>query len=289
MSTTKRISVSRVLISLGLLSLLLSCQNYNDSYAEEVSMESTGINADFKVVETDESAGMSNPLEDSEANTAIDLKIIKSANARYKVTDVKEATKKIKAIARKYQGYVSDLRYQNTLYRIENRFTIKVPHQNFDVVMDSISAVAEFTEEESITTKDITEEYVDLQSRLKTKLEVQARYEEILRSKARTVEEVLKTEDKLRIIQEEIESAQGRLKYLSNKVAFSTIQVDLYETVEYTEEPDTYTKTFGDKAKNGFSFGWNMIESALLFLVYIWPVWIVVIGLFLFLRRRWKS
>ena len=289
MSTTKRISVSRVLISLGLLSLLLSCQNYNDSYAEEVSMESTGINADFKVVETDESAGMSNPLEDSEANTAIDLKIIKSANARYKVTDVKEATKKIKAIARKYQGYVSDLRYQNTLYRIENRFTIKVPHQNFDVVMDSISAVADFTEAESITTKDITEEYVDLQSRLKTKLEVQARYEEILRSKARTVEEVLKTEDKLRIIQEEIESAQGRLKYLSNKVAFSTIQVDLYETVEYTEEPDTYTKTFGDKAKNGFSFGWNMIESALLFLVYIWPVWIVVIGLFLFLRRRWKS
>lgn len=46
--------------------------------------------------------------------------------------------------------------------------------------MDSINSVVEFVEFENITTKDVTEEYIDLETRLKTKQEVKQRYEDIL-------------------------------------------------------------------------------------------------------------
>ena len=80
--------------------------------------------------------------------------------------------------------------------------------------MDSINNSVEFIDYENITTKDVTEEYIDLESRLNTKLEVKQRYESILRKQAKTVKDILATEEKLQIIQEEIESVQGRLKYL---------------------------------------------------------------------------
>lgn len=215
-----------------------------------------------------------------------DLKIIKSASARYKVKNVKLSTQQIKAIAGKLDGYISDLRFQNNLYSIENRFTIKVPANHFDKLMDSINAVVEFVEYENITTKDVTEEYIDIETRLKTKLEVKQRYEEILRKNAKTVKDILATEEKLRVIQEEIESAQGRLNYLSNKVAYSTIQVDLYETVEYKDEPTSYTKTFWDKTKEGLSFGWDIIENLVIGIIHIWPLVIIGIVLTMWIRKR---
>ncbi len=241
------------------------------------------ISKDFEIAESEK---IISKYKTDQSNIPLNLKIIKSANARYKVKNVKEATYKIKAIAQKHGAYISDLRFQNDLYKKENRFTIKVPQKYFDIVMDSVNAVVDFVEYENITTKDVTEEYIDLETRLKTKLEVKARYESILRKNAKTVEDILKTEDKLRIIQEEIESAQGRLKYLTNKVSFSTIQIDLYESVDYVEEPENYTKTFLDKSKEGVSNGWFFIEAFIIVLINIWPLLIVGITAYIFIRKR---
>ena len=122
---------------------------------------------------------------------------------------------------------------------------------------------------------------MDVTARLKTKKEVKKRFEELLRKRAVTVEDILMTEDKLRVIQEEIEAAQGRLKYLTDKVSFSTIHVDLYETVEYKAAPESYTKTFVDKAKNGFGNGWSIVEGIILALITIWTI-LLMGGLILF-------
>lgn len=266
--------VSLCLVAFG------SCQNA--SYKEDFAMEKVAVTEDYQAVEENDVAG-------TVANTPIQLKIIKSASARYKVKDVKKATELVKAMAQKYDGYISDLRFDNNLYEKQNRFTIKVPNSHFDSLLDSIGSVAIFTEFENITTQDVTEEFLDIESRLATKQEVKERYVEILRKKAKTVEDILATEEKLRILQEEIEAAQGRLKYLSNKVSYSTVQVDLYETVEYTAEPESYTKNFFDKAGNGFSFGWELIEAIVIGLIHIWPLLILLTLVVLFLRRKLKK
>ncbi len=278
MSVKSKIKYLCVLI----LILVLEACHSNADYKESLPLETADVGMDYEALRSEDDITLSSEVS---INTIPkDLKIIKSANAKYKVDNVKLATRSIKRIAQRYHAYISDLRYTNDLYRKENRFTIKIPQQYFDTMMDSIGLVVDFVEYENITTKDVTEEYIDIETRLKTKLEVKSRYEGILRKNAKTVEDILKTEEKLRIIQEEIESAQGRLKYLTNKVSYSTIQIDLYETVEYTEEPESYSKTFFAKGKEGFANGWSIVEGFVLGLLYIWPL--VLLGTILFVALR---
>ena len=269
-----------------LLFFVVACHT-NDNYKESLSMESVDVDTHFEAVNSEDDVSLKSEVS---VNTIPkDLKIIKSATAKYKVEDVKKATRTIKRIAQKYNAYISDLRYTNDLYRKENRFTIKIPQEYFDTMMDSIGFVVDFVEYENITTKDVTEEYIDIETRLNTKIEIKERYETILRQQAKTIEEILKTEDKLRVIQEEIEAAQGRLKYLTNKVSYSTIQIDLYETVEYTKEPESYSKTFFAKGKEGLESGWSIIENFVLGLLYVWPLVIAGTVLFFVFRSKLKK
>ncbi|WP_298759028.1 DUF4349 domain-containing protein [uncultured Psychroserpens sp.] len=269
--------------------ILLSCMacSMDSKYSESLPVTTTGADEDYEAIYDGDDKALKSQVGMNQVPA--DLKIIKSANARYKVKDVKTTTRKIKHIAQKYGAYISDLRFENNLYQKENRFTIKIPQQYFDVMMDSIGFMVEFVEYENITTKDVTEEYIDIHTRLETKKEVKTRYESILRKNAITVEDILATEDKLRIIQEEIESAQGRLKYLTNKVSYSTIQIDLYETVEYTEEPESYSKTFFAKGKEGLNNGWTIIESFILGLIYVWPLVIIGVIVFFVVKKKIKN
>ena len=275
----------KILSVLLLVGLLLSCNE--KKYKENVPINGVDLSESYEAVEDTKTT----VLESTAVNEEIPkkLKIIKSAHVRYKVNKVKMVTGQINKMVQQFSGYISDQRFQNTVYQIENRFTIKVPEKHFDVLMDSLVKVAEFVDYENITTEDVTEEYIDLKSRLKTKLEVKQRYETILRQRAKTVKDILATEEKLRVIQEEIEATQGRLNYLTNKVSYSTIQVDLYETVDYKETPDSYTRTFFSKTKEGFSFGWKLIENIVLGIIYIWPLILIGILLFFIIRRKLKK
>lgn len=180
------------------------------------------------------------------------------------------------------------MRFRNTTAVLENRFTVRIPQEHFETALSELSALADFVAHKNITSTDVSEEYVDLQTRLATKLEVKQRYDAILRSKAKTVEDLLKAEDKIRVLQEEIEAAQGRLKFLSNKVALSTIQIDLYQTVTYTETPKTLTTPFGSRAKKSVSLGWEMVQSIFLGLLYIWPLLLIALGVLAYFKYRKK-
>jgi len=273
--------------TLCLLILLFNSCAKEKMYEEDITVSNVSIGKSYEAIEAkDKNLTYNN----SSVNVIPkNLKIIKSAQAKYKVKDVKKVTNQIRKTAVNHNAYISDLRFENNLYKKENRFTIKIPHQNFDALMDSISLFIEFVDYENITTEDVTEEYIDLETRLITKLEVKERYESILRKKAKTVKDILLTEDKLRVLQEEIEVAQGRLKYLTNKVSYSTIQVDLYETVDFKEEPVAYNKTFGAKIKNAFFVGFNFIKSLCIGLIHIWPLFIIIFFMLLYFRKKNKT
>lgn len=275
-------------ISIALLVVFtLSCNQANLS--EEVSIAESDVNYSYDGVEAKEMADESQTSENSEIEGSIiqDLKIIKTASIRFKVASVKNGTQQIKAMVNNYHGYISDMRYTNDLYSKENRFTIKVPKNNFDIMLDSVSTIAEFIDHIEVTSEDVTEKYMDIETRLKTKIEVKARYEEILRKNAKTVKDILVTEEKLRIIQEEIEVAQGKLKYMSSRVAFSTINVSLYETIEYKDEPEVYKRSFGSKITEALTHGWDLIKNLFLGLLYIWPlILLVTIVIFIIKKRR---
>ncbi|WP_108802892.1 DUF4349 domain-containing protein [Aquimarina sp. Aq107] len=281
---TNILKLIRNVIGVGCLVISFSCSQAEKSYStatENIVMEDTGETPALNAFETEDEIKIKNETEN--ANNR--LKIIKNASCRIKVGSVEEVTTLSKNIAAKYNGYVSDERFTNTNYSKENRFTIRIPQDKFDEVLDSICALAEFVDHKNISTVDVTEEYIDINSRLKTKLEVKQRYETILRTKAKNVEDILLTEDKLRELQEEIDAAKGRLKYMSNKVSFSTIQLDMYETVLPKDEPKKYVKSFVDRAEDGLSFGWNLLQHLFLVLFYVWPL--LLLGVLILIYYKW--
>ncbi|MGB5822112.1 MAG: DUF4349 domain-containing protein [Saonia sp.] len=262
--------------------LMTQCNSASEHDTDMIIMEDVAETTTTKVLSDNPDGN----ILDSDADLLQNLKIIKNAQCRFKVTDVDSIVLEAKKIITAYNGYVSDMRFKNTQQILENRFTVRVPQEHFEAVLEELSQLAEFVDYKNITSTNVSEEYVDLQTRLQTKLEVKKRYDDILRSKAKTVKEILLAEEKLRVLQEEIEAAQGRLKFLGNKVALSSIQVDLYETVQYKEEPKAYTKTFGSKIKDSLAFGWNVLEGLFLALLHIWPLILIAIGIVFYIRYR---
>lgn len=286
------ITISKFLksfIFISLLILSISCNKEESLYFKEdisIAAEGEEIDSNYDAIEESSPGSTLNAEQTFEIR---DLKIIKTANVRFKVKNVQKSTQAIKVLVNDYEGYISNMRFSNNSYQKENSFTIKVPKNNFDKLLDSLSSVAEFIDHVEIASKDVTEEYMDVETRLKTKLEVKARYEEILRKNAKTVKDILETEEKLRVIQEEIEVAQGRLKYMVNRVSFSTITVGLYETVEHKEQPEVYKRTFGSEITEALSFGWNLIKSIFLGIIYIWPLILLIVGVIFFIRTRKRN
>ncbi|HEC24324.1 MAG TPA: DUF4349 domain-containing protein, partial [Chloroflexi bacterium] len=106
--------------------------------------------------------------------------------------------------------------------------TIRVPASRFDEVMDWLAglAVEGTSPERSETAQDVTEEYVDLQSRLESLEAARDRLLEIM-SEAQTTEDLLMAEQQLTQREAEIESIKGRMQYLAESARLSRIDIEL--------------------------------------------------------------
>ena len=128
---------------------------------------------------------------------------------------------------------------------------IRVSSDRFDQLVVDLTSVAARVEHKNIEALDVTEEYLDIQTRLKNKREVESRYRAILKQ-AKTIEEILKVEEHIRAVREEIESKEGRLKYLNDRIAYSTVNLSIYK---YHNE--IYRPSFFSRLADGFRGGWN--------------------------------
>ncbi|HMQ85854.1 MAG TPA: DUF4349 domain-containing protein, partial [Saprospiraceae bacterium] len=215
----------------------------------------------------------------------IPRQIIKTADYRIQVKDVNKSAQQAQALATRYGGVVTNAELNNSSYEITNRLTIRVPAGRFDSLLNDLGQEAMFTQYKRVSSQDVTEEYVDISIRLQTKKEVRDRYVDILRDKAKTVEEVLKAEEQIRVIQEEIEAQEGRLRFLQNQVAMSTINLELFQQMEYQPEPNVYHRSFGSKLMESLQDGWSLLQELVLLLIRIWPL--LLIGGLIWWRRRW--
>lgn len=276
-------STLKVILLVILFPLLIASCSNNSKYenSDNIMVEPTGESKAFKTVSVPSQEKDDTSLQEN-------IKIIRNANLRMKVDGIEEATHLARIYASQYAGYVSDERMENNTYSKENRFTIRVPQEHFEVLMDSISSLSDHIDTKNVSTIDVTEEYVDIQSRLKTKREVKERYESILRSRAKTVEEVLNAEEKIRVLQEEIEVAEGRLRYMTSNISYSTIQVDVYEIIDDIDTDGSEEPSFIDDVKDSLRFGLSIIEVFILLLLRIWPLVVVgtVFGVFLYRKKK---
>jgi hypothetical protein len=213
--------------------------------------------------------------------------LIKTVDYRFEVENVKKTTEAIEQAIKKYPAYISssDLLLDNPI--LENKITIRVRHEYFQDLLRDIDQQALFVNFRNVKTDDKSKEFVDLESRLRTKREVEQRYADILRSKTGTIEELLQAEKSIGELHEEIEATVSRINYLREQVTYSTINLEYYQRIsEVTASNDI---SVGDDFKEALSTGWKGIVVVLLGLAYIWPILVIaacVVGGIKFYRRR---
>jgi hypothetical protein len=215
--------------------------------------------------------------------------LIKKASLRFEVKIFQAAKSKLSGMIKASNAYVASERESKSDGELSNTMTIRVPQSVFDNLVDSIAALAKNLDEKNVTVEDVTEEYVDTESRLKAKRQVEIRYLEIL-TKAQKVKDILEVEENLGSIREEIESAEGRLRYLSHRTLYSTIDLTFYE--QKNVMPAVHRTGILWQTFTAFVEGWNGLLDFSLGLVSIWPGLIVIaliIAVIIRIFRKWKK
>lgn len=209
-------------------------------------------------------------------------KLIRTANLRFETQSLEETYEKINRSVSKHEAYFqrdTEGKDYQSLYR---SMTIKVPQKHFESLIREITSGVSYFDIKEIGSRDVTEQFIDLEARLKAKKSLEERYLDLLK-KATKISEILEIERELTNIREEIESKEGQLKYLQSSVSFSTIEVHFYKKMARGEQTRV---SYWTKMKNGFVSGWNGILSFFIGLLHIWPFILILVVLIWYLKRK---
>ncbi len=226
------------------------------------------------------------PISDSEP----DRYLIKNATLTIEARDVQGVTANVIADARKLKGYVSGL--HETIDPLGTRsvtFTVRVPFTQFDAFLQGFEAQGKVLDRE-VTTEDVTEEYVDTQSKVHNLKATESRLLTHL-SKTGKLSDTLLVEKELNRVRQEIDQLTGRLKFLAHRISFSTFTVTIRETAhaQAITPPETFSagKVASDSARALVGFGQQVLTLAIWLLTWsvVWLPPAVLIG-YSRLRRR---
>ena len=256
---------------------MMACDNNASNYRPETSYAKLGMEAmpEGELMEEDGS----NTVQNLTTNNEVERKLIKEGSMSFQCENVEETKVEVERICQQMGAYSSSEGQDSYGENLNYRHTIRVPAEKFDALVQELEKLAIKVESKDINTTDVTEEFIDVETRLKTKKELEARYLEILKQ-ARSVEEVLSVEREIGNVRSEIESMEGRLNYLKNKVAFSTLNVNYYQKI-------VSDFGFGSKFIQSFSNGWRNLLSFLIGLMSLWPfILLIGVGAWLLIKRR---
>ncbi len=224
----------------------------------------------------------------------LDRKIIKDATFSLEVEELTIALSRIGTIAAQAGGYVLETRTDfSQEYQKSAVVKFAVPVDTFEAVLQGVREVAKEVLNEQTSGVDISQEYVDVKSQIANLEATQARIRQFL-EQAQTVEEALRVNAQLTEIEGQISQLKGRLQFLTQRAAFSTITVQMQQSLAVPVVPkDNAAWDPAQVAAQAYSTLTTVMQA--IATVVIWLVIVVLplglpvvlIGLVLYrLRRR---
>lgn len=209
-----------------------------------------------------------------------DRKIIRQGEIRFETEDLKETESLILKAVNELKGYISNDNVYNSENRTTHRVIIRVPADNFEILLERISENAQKIDSKTIDAQDVTEEYIDIESRLKTKKEIENRYRELL-AQAKNVEDILSIEKEIGTLRTDIESIEARMQYLKDQVSFSSLTVEFYQKTNSAFH-------FSMRSGQALVMGWKWLLAFLIFLIHLWP-FLFIGSIIIFTVKRIKT
>lgn len=213
---------------------------------------------------------------------AINRQIIYHADIAVEVSDIESLSEQINVRLRELKGFVSNFSEQRFAGdRRTATWTIRVDASKFLDLLSWLDKESNVLRKQ-VTSKDVTEEYVDLNARLENKRSTEKRLVALLEQHSGKLDEVLAFEREIDRTREEIERIEGRLRLLGDQIALSTVTLSASTRVEYeTPKPPTLATSIHETWNRSLGSFQNVCKQLLLGFVGItpWlPVMVVAVG-----------
>lgn len=302
---------TKLLVAIGLCALVVGAcgKGYReaaDTYASEApaamaELEMRGRNVAGKQQEagamgaSDEAAAAGDASGvgglDVLARSKPDRYLIKNATVVIETEDARAATEQLTAALAQVDGYVSDLRESVNAYGKRTVIMqVRIPSDRFDQSMMQVETLGKVLNKQ-VNTQDVTEQYVDTEARSRNLKRTEERLLDHL-SRAGVLEEVLRVEQELTRIREEIERLEGQLRFLADRVAYSTISITLQEAAKsepvVPAQSFSTGKVFSEAIRSLVGFGQAIWTKVIWILVWS-PVWLLPVLAAYFGYRRWRK
>jgi hypothetical protein len=209
------------------------------------------------------------------------------------VEDFSKTEKKLPALVTGVGGYLADVSVDRSQGEHRaGRWVARVPVDKFEAFLDDLSKIG-VPEGRHQTAQDVSEEFVDLEARIKNSKRLEERILKLVDERTGNIKDVAEAEQQLSRVREEIERMEGRMRYLANRTALTTVTINAREEHDY-KPPET--PAFAARVSQSWSNSLVLLrDSGERFLVGAVAAvpWICVWGIILapgivWLRRHWK-
>ncbi|MDF2551198.1 MAG: hypothetical protein K0R77_473 [Chryseobacterium sp.] len=229
-------------------------------------------------------ANKSQPNSGTPKNEIILKKVIKNGEMEIQVGEIKKAQNQVSEILKKNKAYIQSERFNNNDTAENLNLTIRVPHQNFDALINSFSNGVGSVLSKNISSDDVTEEYTDVSIKLENKKIYLEKYRDMLRG-AKTTKDMLEIQENIRELEDEIDVSEGRLRFIDDRVNYSTLELMLYK--EKVRSSTTSKMGFGSRFGDSVTEGWNSFVAFFLGIISFWPFLLLIpIAIFVWKKRR---
>lgn len=228
-------------------------------------------------------------------NEAVNRKIIRNADLSLEVDSPAEAQHRITSIAESQGGFVvtSEAKQREhtdpSKRTLDIKLVVRIPSEKFGAALDEIKKLASNLPAENVTGQDVTEDFIDLEARIKTQKALELQFIEIMKQ-ARKVEDALEVQRQIAEVRTEIEQLEGRKRFLENRSSLSTITVNIQAPKVIAVNPAGYGHSIREAVSDSLALASGMLLFFVRFVIMIVPVFVFVLlpsGLILryFVRR----
>ena len=212
---------------------------------------------------------------------AMDRKIIRDADLTLEVGSPAEVQRKITSIAESLGGFVvtSESKQRQSgdaKQELEVNLVIRVPASQFGPALDQIRSTGSRVIQEKITGQDVTEEFIDLEARLKTQKALESQFLEIMKQ-ANKVADALEVQRQIAEVRTEIEKLEGRKRFLENRASLSTITVNLQSPTAIAVNTSGFGRNIREAVADSVDVAIAIVLFLVRFVIVMIPILILVI------------
>ena len=228
---------------------------------------------------------------------AIDRKIIRNADLSLEVNSTLESQQKVTAIAESLGGFVvtSESKQRENAdpsqKSVDIKLVVRIPSNQFNSALSQIEKLATNLTQRNVTGQDVTEEFIDLEARIKTQKALELQFLEIMKQ-ANKVADALEVHRQVAEVRTEIEQLEGRKRFLENQSSLSTIAVNMSTPRPIVVSASGFGHTVREAISDSLDLATGIVLFFVRFVIVMAPVVIFIflplglVGLYFYRRAQ---